>query len=144
MARKTRKRKPTTVEPEGLLNLLQQMQPAKSADIADSMGANQLTVRAQLMALEKEGRAHRKGQTRGTRWFVGPSDGSDGGSSGTSKRRSRRSSDSLPPEAGDDARRGPKERRLDEYKGVLGTVPDADIAEKAGVSQRTVQNYRKR
>jgi hypothetical protein len=143
MARKTRKRKPTTVEPDGLLSLLQEMQPAKSADIADSMGANQLTVRAQLMALEKEGKAHRKGQTRGTRWYVGPSDGSEPTGTATAKRR-RKSSDSFPPEAGDDGRRGPKERRLDEYKSVLGTVPDADIADKAGVSQRTVQNYRKR
>lgn len=144
MARKTRKRKPVTVDPESLLNLLQTMQPAKSADIADSLGANQLTVRAQLMSLEKDGKAHRKGQTRGTRWYVGASDGTDAPAAGTSRRRARSKGDSLPPEAGEDARRGPKERRLDEYKTVLGTVPDADIAEKAGVSQRTVQNYRKR
>lgn len=138
MARKSRQKKPVVIDAERVLAMVSELQPAKSADVAKRMGADQLLLRNELMALERLGKVHRTGQTRGTRWYVGPGSGA------------RPATDeALPPEAGapaaaPKARRGPKEQKLDDFRDQLGKVPDADIAKQAGVSQRTVQNYRKR
>jgi hypothetical protein len=133
MARKPRKRKPATPQPNGIVAVLAELQPAKSAEIADRIGADQLLVRAQLMALEKAGEVHRIGQTRGTRWIVGPANGVMAPAAHATEG-----------DATSIDRRGPKEQRLDAFRSVLGTIPDAEVADRAGVSQRTVQNYRKR
>jgi len=49
----------------------------------------------------------------------------------------------LPPEAGD-SRPGSKDQLIEPYRNELGQVPDSDIAEKAGVSVRTIASYRSR
>lgn len=56
----------------------------------------------------------------------------------------------LPPEPGDGAdadpagRPGSKDTRIATHAALLGTVPDAEVARKAGVSVRTVAAYRAR
>src|SRR5262245_1037364 len=55
------------------------------------------------------------------------------------RRRGRGDDDTLPPEPGEDlsARPGSKDHRILPHAHLLGSVPDADVAEKAGVSVRT-------
>jgi len=62
------------------------------------------------------------------------------------RRRGRGSDATFPPEAGDDlsARPGSKDHRILAHAHLLGRVPDADIAEKAGVSVRTIASFRAR
>ena len=137
MARKPRRKKPMTIEVAQVLALVGELAPAKSAEVAKRLGADQLLLRTELMALERQGKVHRTGQTRGTRWFLGAGAGGPPVAG----------DDDLPPEAGSTPakrRRGPKEKKLDPYRDQLGRVPDAEVSKLAGVSQRTVQNYRKR
>ncbi len=67
----------------------------------------------------------------------------------------KRRSDELPPEAGaqwdgaatDDApnvRPGSKDQQITRFLDLLGEVPDAEVARKAGVSVRTIASYRAR
>jgi hypothetical protein len=102
----------------------------KTSDLAERLGSDQLVIRNELMSLEKRGTVRRTGQTRGTRWFL---------SNGSAP------ADDLPPEAGSDgdARGGPKARVLDQNRNLLGTVPDSDVADRLGVSVRTIAAYRK-
>lgn len=59
--------------------------------------------------------------------------------------RKRSKSANLPPEPGDGAARpGSKDAQIEAHKDLLGTVPDRVVAEKAGVSLRTVAAYRAR
>lgn len=107
----------------------------KTSELADMLGSDQLTVRNELMKLEKAGAVSRTGQTRGTRWYVADADAA-----------AKASEAELPPEAGEskDGRRGPQEKKLDGVKADLGKIPDSDIAAKTGVSVRTIAAYRKR
>jgi len=62
-------------------------------------------------------------------------------------RKRRKSAESLPPEAGDSSsspRPGSKDQLIENHRHLLGVVPDADVAKKAGVSVRTVASYRSR
>jgi hypothetical protein len=59
------------------------------------------------------------------------------------------SGDGLPPEPGDDGdmhtpRPGSKDTRIIPYLGILGQVPDAEVAAKAHVSVRTIASFRSR
>ena len=61
--------------------------------------------------------------------------------------RKRRKSNSLPPEAGEtqsSPRPGSKDQLIEEHRSLLGTLPDADVAKKAGVSVRTIASFRAR
>jgi hypothetical protein len=62
------------------------------------------------------------------------------------RRRGRGDDDTLPPEPGEDlaARPGSKDHRILPHAHLLGSVPDADVAEKAGVSVRTIASFRAR
>ncbi|MCB9676847.1 MAG: hypothetical protein H6737_17160 [Alphaproteobacteria bacterium] len=51
--------------------------------------------------------------------------------------------EALPPEAGD-PRPGSKDEKIEPYREMLGSVPDAEVAKKAGVSVRTIASYRSR
>ncbi|MEZ4319704.1 MAG: hypothetical protein R3F61_19465 [Myxococcota bacterium] len=51
--------------------------------------------------------------------------------------------DALPPEAGE-TRPGSKDDRIEPYREMLGSVPDSDVAKKAGVSVRTIASFRSR
>ncbi|MEQ1570979.1 MAG: hypothetical protein ABMA64_35445 [Myxococcota bacterium] len=53
-------------------------------------------------------------------------------------------SDGLPPEAGDAARPGSKDGAIRPLAHLLGQVPDAEVAQRAGVSVRTIASYRSR
>jgi hypothetical protein len=120
---------------ERVTALLEEAPGAKTSDLAERVGLGQLQIRNVLMQLERDGMVYRTGQTRGTRWYLGdrasaPSNGAE---------------EALPPEAGEDTpRRGPKERVLDEHRELLGQLPDADVAERTGVSVRTIASYRKK
>jgi hypothetical protein len=62
------------------------------------------------------------------------------------RRRGRGDEDTLPPEPGEDltARPGSKDHRILPHAHLLGSVPDADVADKAGVSVRTIASFRAR
>lgn len=52
--------------------------------------------------------------------------------------------ESLPPEPTEPARQGSKDRLIEPHLKLLGTVPDAEVARRAGVSVRTIASYRAR
>jgi len=62
------------------------------------------------------------------------------------RRRGRGDDETLPPEPGEDlsARPGSKDHRILPHAHLLGSVPDADVADKAGVSVRTIASFRAR
>jgi hypothetical protein len=62
------------------------------------------------------------------------------------RRRGRGDDDTLPPEPGEDlsARPGSKDHRILPHAHLLGSVPDADVADQAGVSVRTIASFRAR
>ncbi|MBX2801184.1 MAG: hypothetical protein KTR31_26120 [Myxococcales bacterium] len=63
------------------------------------------------------------------------------------RRKSRVDAEALPPEPGessDSARPGSKDALILPFKGKLGNVPDAEVADEAGVSVRTIASFRAR
>ena len=56
---------------ELLVNLLAEMQPVSSTKLSKLLGAERLTIRNELLELEKLGIVYRTGATRGTRWHLG-------------------------------------------------------------------------
>ncbi len=56
---------------EQLVDLLAEMESAKSGEIAERLGLDPNHVRAELLELEKLGIVYRTGRTRGTRWWLG-------------------------------------------------------------------------
>ncbi len=64
---------------------------------------------------------------------------------GPRSRRRPRGEDTLPPEPGElRGRPGSKDDRLLQHREMLGSVPDGEVARKAGVSVRTVASFRAR
>ncbi len=65
-----------------------------------------------------------------------------------SRRKSKPEVDELPPEPGEqadeDARPGSKDAQILPFVHMLGSVPDADVADEAGVSVRTIASFRSR
>ncbi len=69
---------------------------------------------------------------------------------GPRARRKPRTQDELPPEPGEAAaaaapepRPGSKDALIEPHRHLLGKVPDPEVAELAGVAQRTIAHYRK-
>jgi len=67
---------------------------------------------------------------------------------GPRARRKPRASDELPPEPGEasaapEPRPGSKDAQIEPHRHLLGKVPDPEVAELAGVAQRTIAHYRK-
>lgn len=67
---------------------------------------------------------------------------------GPRARRKQRGQDELPPEPGEATmalapRPGSKDALIEPHKHMLGKVPDPEVAELAGVAQRTIAQYRK-
>ncbi len=63
------------------------------------------------------------------------------------RRKSRPESESLPPEPGEanvSARPGSKDSQILPFQDLLGSVPDAEVADRAGVSVRTIASFRSR
>ena len=64
------------------------------------------------------------------------------------RRKSTPDLDDLPPEpgevAGEDARPGSKDAQILPFVDLLGNVPDQEVADRAGVSVRTIASYRAR
>lgn len=62
------------------------------------------------------------------------------------RKKSAKADNNLPPEPGEgaDGRKGSKDVQIEEVAHLLGTVPDREVAEAAGVSLRTVAAYRAR
>lgn len=56
---------------EKLVDLLAELESAKSAQLAQRLGVPVMTVRNELVDLEKLGIVYRTGQTRGTKWWLG-------------------------------------------------------------------------
>ena len=56
---------------ELLVNMLAKNAGIKSSDLADVLGHDKMTVRNELIELEKLGIVYRTGATRGTRWHLG-------------------------------------------------------------------------
>ena len=56
---------------ELLVNLLAEMQPVSSTKLSKVLGTERLTIRNELLELEKLGIVYRTGATRGTRWHLG-------------------------------------------------------------------------
>ena len=56
---------------ERLVDLLAELESAKSKTLAERLGVSVLTIRGELVELEKLGIVYRTGQTRGTRWWLG-------------------------------------------------------------------------
>lgn len=56
---------------ELLVNLLAETQPVSSTKLSKLLGAERLTIRNELLELEKLGIVYRTGATRGTRWHLG-------------------------------------------------------------------------
>lgn len=132
--RRTTKRVPGPAIADRIIALLQDTPGAKTSDLAERLGIGQLQIRNELMQLEARGEVSRTGQTRGTRWYLGSTPAATTAAAPTKQSR----------ESSDEGRRGPKERVLDENRQMLGQLPDADVAERTGVSVRTIAAYRKK
>ena len=135
---------------ERVLQLLQETPGVKTSDLAERLGVSQLHIRNELMSLEQKGAVSRSGQTRGTRWYLGKtapevtSEASRTAAPDTIHTPIAVATPSTPAEAAADVRRGPKEKVLDENRSLLGTLPDAEVAARTGVSVRTIAGYRKK
>jgi len=56
---------------EQLVDLLAEMESAKSGELSKRLGLTPIEIRNELLALEKLGIVYRTGRTRGTRWWLG-------------------------------------------------------------------------
>jgi len=148
---------------ERIIQLLTETPGLKTSDLAEQLGVDQLQVRNELMLLEQHQEVSRVGQTRGTRWYIGntlpievdgatasdtpPTNRADIGPTTIAAAGTRKPQETSGQNIADDvadARRGPKERVLDTHRALLGQIPDADVAQKTGVSVRTIAGYRKK
>jgi hypothetical protein len=155
--KRTTKRLLGTALNERIIQLLSETPGLKTSDLAEQLGVDQLQVRNELMLLEQQQEVSRIGQTRGTRWYLGHAAAIDVDSLQSAEPRAGTRADAEGLEADDEtngpadgideragARRGPKERVLDAHRELLGQIPDADVAERTGVSVRTIAGYRKK
>lgn len=123
-----------------ILSMLTEQGDRKTNDFAEDLNVTMAEVRDELQTLEELDLIYRTGQTRATRWFLGPKPLS------TEQGEETNNFEIEPSEAESLAafaqRKGAKEAILDDNVALLGTVPDSEVADRLGVSLRTVAGYR--